>query len=120
MSGMVIALGTAAGMVLFFLTFASGRRALAWAAGGGALAAGFAAARLLGEAPVWVFLIVASVAALLWGWLHLASRWADADEEAARYYPGFAAAGGVPEAARVVPDGAGGVPDGAAQADVGD
>ncbi|MFL1376251.1 MULTISPECIES: hypothetical protein [unclassified Nocardiopsis] len=96
MSGVAMALGTAAGTVLFFLTFASGRRALAWAVGGGALAAGFAAARLLGEAPLWVLLVLASVAALLWGWLHLASRWADADEEAARYYPGFVAPGGVP------------------------
>jgi hypothetical protein len=38
--------------------------------------------------------VLGSVAALLWGWLHLASRWADADEEAARHYPGFVAPGG--------------------------
>ncbi|WP_306365869.1 hypothetical protein [Nocardiopsis sp. CC223A] len=94
MSGVAIALGTAAGMVLFFLTFASGRRALAWAVGGGALAAGFWAARLLGEAPLWALLIPVSLAVALWGWLHLASRWADADEEAARHYPGFVAPGG--------------------------
>ena len=93
MSGVAMALGAAAGTVLFFLTFASGRRALAWAAGGGALAAGFWAARLLGQAPLWALLLTAAVPVLLWGWLHLASCWADADEEAARYYPELTAPG---------------------------
>lgn len=94
MSGVAIAVGTAAGTVLFFLTFASGRRALAWAVGGGALAAGLWAARLPGEAPLWALLIPVVLAAALWGWLHLASLWADADEEAARHYPEFLAPGG--------------------------
>lgn len=87
MSGTVLALGAVAGTALFFLTFASGRRALAWAVGGSVLAAGLPAARLLGEVPLWALLPPVLLAALLWGWIHLASRWADADEEAARHYP---------------------------------
>ncbi|MGW9347488.1 hypothetical protein SAMN05421803_103370 [Nocardiopsis flavescens] len=93
MSGFVLALGAAAGMVLFFLTFASGRRALAWAVGGGALAAGFVGAGLLGGTAPWAAPAATAFAVLLWGWIHLASRWVDADEEAARHYPEFSSGG---------------------------
>ncbi|CAL9523579.1 hypothetical protein SUDANB121_03904 [Nocardiopsis dassonvillei] len=100
MSGMVLVLGTAAGTVLFFLAFASGRRVLAWGVGAGALAAGILGARLLAEVPLWALLPPVCLSALLWGWLHVASRYADADEEAARYYPEVAGSGdGAPDRA---------------------
>ena len=94
MGGAAITLGTAAGTVLFFLFFAFGHRALAWTVGGCALAAGLWTACSLWGAPLWAPLFPVSPAVALWGWIHLASRWADADEEASRHYPEFPAPGG--------------------------